>query len=302
MVLLTVMLSSFGVGMATQSMTDMTKAKTAASNLFSIIDRVPEIDATSTEGLIPQEAVGKLEFKNVNFAYPSRPNRLVCDNYNLTIESGQTVALVGTSGGGKSTIIALLERFYNPSSGTVKLDGHNLDALNLQWLRSRFSLVGQEPALFSGTIGENIKFGKPNATEDEIKMAAKQANAFDFISQFPDGFDTKVGDRGIQVSGGQKQRIAIARSIISEPDVLLLDEATSALDNESERIVQESLDALMSNRTTIVIAHRLSTIRHADAIAVVQNGRIVEMGKHDELIGIDNGVYRLLVGRQMEKE
>ncbi|RLN70471.1 hypothetical protein BBJ28_00018547, partial [Nothophytophthora sp. Chile5] len=191
--------------------------------------------------------------------------------------------------------------FYDPSSGTVTLDGHDIRSLSLPWLRERISLVSQEPVLFAGTIAENIALGKPGATREQVVEAAKSANAYDFISNFPLGFDTDVGDRGAQVSGGQKQRIAIARAILRDPDVLLLDEATSALDNESERVVQASLDTLLAlkQRTTIVVAHRLSTVRKADVIAVTQDGAIVEQGSHEELMRVPGGIYRGMVEQQV---
>jgi len=300
-VLMSVMLSSFGVGMASQVITDAPKAKAAASNVFSVVDRTPLIDANSTIGETLVNVRGDLSFKQVDFVYPTRPEAKIYEKYTLSIESGQTVALVGASGGGKSTAIALLERFYDPLSGVIELDGKPLTDFNLNWLREQFSLVSQEPVLFSGTIEENIKYGKSNATTEEVVEAAKMANAYTFISQFPNGFETQVGDRGIQVSGGQKQRIALARAIIRDPPVLLLDEATSALDSESERIVQESLDRLIlkgkKKRTTIVIAHRLSTIRHADKIAVVKDGEIIEEGTHNELMDL-KGEYAMLVEGQ----
>ena len=215
----------------------------------------------------------------------------VCNGYNLEIQAGTTVALVGASGSGKSTAIQLVERFYDPDSGSVKLDGVDLRQLNVKWLRQQIGLVGQEPVLFSGTIAENIAYGKPGSTREEVVEAAKMANAFSFIQEFPAQFDTDVGEKGGQLSGGQKQRIAIARAMIKNPAVLLLDEATSALDTESERIVQAALDDLMTKfkRTTIVIAHRLTTIRNADKIAVVDKGRIVEEGSHDELMAKGEG-------------
>ncbi|GLE08529.1 hypothetical protein PINS_up019776 [Pythium insidiosum] len=301
MVIIVIMLSMFAVGMAAQNMTDQTKAKKAASRVFAIIDRVPEIDSTSTNGEKLTHVNGEILFKNVAFAYPSRPDAQIYKDYSLSIKSGQTVALVGASGSGKSTAISLLERFYDPASGVVTLDGTDLRKLSLPWLRERISLVSQEPVLFAGTIAENIAMGKPGATREEVMEAAKKANAFDFISNFPSGFDTDVGDRGAQVSGGQKQRIAIARAILRDPEVLLLDEATSALDNESERVVQESLDRLLAlkKRTTIIVAHRLSTIRNADLIAVTKDGAIVEQGTHDQLMALPNGVYKALVARQM---
>ncbi|TMW60937.1 hypothetical protein Poli38472_000979 [Pythium oligandrum] len=301
MVIIVIMLSMFAVGMAVQSVADPTKAKAAVARVFEVIDRTPEIDSNSITGQELTRIHGNIEFKNVAFTYPSRPVAQIYTNYNLKIKSGQTVALVGASGSGKSTAISLLERFYDPAAGTVTLDGADLRKLRLPWLREHISLVSQEPVLFAGTIAENIAMGKPGATRDDVIEAAKKANAYDFISNFPNGFDTDVGDRGAQVSGGQKQRIAIARAILRDPEVLLLDEATSALDNESERVVQESLDRLLSlkKRTTIIVAHRLSTIRNADLIAVTKDGAIVEQGTHDELMRIEDGVYKGLVARQM---
>ncbi|KAF1317728.1 Multidrug resistance protein abc superfamily, partial [Globisporangium splendens] len=301
MVIMVIMLSTFAVGMAAQNATDGAKAKKAANRVFKIIDRVPEIDSTSSTGIVLPHVNGDIEFKNLTFTYPSRPDAQIYKNYSLKIARGQTVALVGASGSGKSTAISLLERFYDPTSGTVTLDGTDLRDLSLPWVRERISLVSQEPVLFAGTIAENIAMGKPGATREEVMDAAKKANAFDFINNFPNGFDTDVGDRGAQVSGGQKQRIAIARAILRDPEVLLLDEATSALDNESERVVQESLDRLLASkqRTTIIVAHRLSTIRNADVIAVTQDGAIVEQGTHDELMRVPGGIYKSLVSRQM---
>eukprot|EP00644_Phytophthora_capsici_P007534 jgi/Phyca11/546553/estExt2_Genewise1Plus.C_PHYCAscaffold_210418 len=302
-VLLVFMMGSFSISLASQGSVDGEKAKQAAANVFKIIDRVPAIDATSSAGTVLPSVEGDIHFKNLTFAYPSRPDASIYRDYNLSVRRGQTVALVGASGSGKSTAIALLERFYDPSSGVVTLDGHDVRSLSLPWLRDRISLVSQEPVLFSGTIADNIALGKPGASRAEVEAAARSANAFDFISNFPHGFDTEVGDRGAQVSGGQKQRIAIARAILRDPDVLLLDEATSALDNESEHIVQASLDALMAQkqRTTIIVAHRLSTIRKADVIAVTRDGAIVELGSHDELMQLNGGVYRDMVELQAIK-
>lgn len=214
-------------------------------------------------------------------------------------DSSQAVALVGESGSGKSTIISLVERFYDPESGQIFLDGVELRKLKISWLRQQMGLVSQEPVLFNETIRANIAYGKRgHASEEEIIAATKASNAHNFISSLPNGYDTSVGERGVQLSGGQKQRIAIARAILKDPRILLLDEATSALDTESERIVQDALDQVMVNRTSIIVAHRLSTIKGADIIAVVKNGVVAEKGKHDELMNMENGVYASLVALQ----
>lgn len=211
----------------------------------------------------------------------------------------QTVALVGESGSGKSTVISLIERFYDPDSGHIYLDGIELRKLNISWLRQQIGLVGQEPVLFNETIRTNIMYGKQgNVTEEELIAATKISNAHNFISSLPNGYDTFVGERGAQLSGGQKQRIAIARAVLKDPRILLLDEATSALDAASERLVQDALDKVMENRTTVIVAHRLTTIRGADVIAVVKNGVIAEKGRHEELMDIADGVYASLVTLQ----
>jgi len=212
----------------------------------------------------------------------------------------QTVALVGESGSGKSTVISLLERFYDPDSGKILLDQVEIQSLKLSWLREQMGLVSQEPVLFNETIGSNIAYGKiGGATEEEIITAAKAANVHNFISSLPQGYETSVGERGVQLSGGQKQRIAIARAILKDPKILLLDEATSALDAESERVVQDALDQVMVNRTTVVVAHRLTTIKDADMIAVVKNGVIAESGRHETLMEISGGAYASLVAFNM---
>ncbi|POM60401.1 Multidrug resistance protein ABC Superfamily [Phytophthora palmivora] len=299
-VLMVFSLSSFSIGSAAQGATDPKKAQQSAENIFKIIDRAPLIGALSMDGHTISPVKGSLEFHEVRFAYPSRPDAPIYQGYNLKIAPGQTVALVGGSGCGKSTAIALLERFYDPHAGMVTLDGVDLRQLQLPWLRDRISLVSQEPVLFAGTVAENIAIGKPTASREEIIQAAKDSSALDFIRNLPDGFETNVGDRGGQLSGGQKQRIALARAILRDPDILLLDEATSALDNESERVVQASLNRLLQlkQRTTIVVAHRLSTIRNADLIAVTDNGTIIELGTHDELMQLPNGRYKQLLSRQ----
>ncbi|KUF91774.1 hypothetical protein AM588_10010239 [Phytophthora nicotianae] len=285
------------VSSASTFLGDAPKAFKAGSTIFAIRDRIAPIDSFSPDGLRLAKVEGRLEFRDISFRYPTRPEINVLKHYNLTIEAGQTVAFCGPSGGGKSTIISLIERFYDPVAGEVLLDGHNIKDLNLGWLRSQIGLVGQEPTLFIGTIAENISYGlAEQPSQQQIEEAAKMANAHDFITQFPDGYDTQVGMKGEQLSGGQKQRIAIARAILKNPDILLLDEATSALDSESEKVVQEALDKVMAlkRRTTIVIAHRLSTIRRADKICVVSGGKIAEQGTHQELLQL-NGIYANLV-------
>ncbi|KAJ7548484.1 hypothetical protein O6H91_07G014000 [Diphasiastrum complanatum] len=269
----------------------------AARRIFETIDHVPDIDCENNRGIVLQKVEGKLEMRNVNFVYPARPDTIIFKSFSLTIPAGRTVALVGESGSGKSTIFALIERFYDPLSGGIFLDDVNIKDMQLKWLRSQISLVAQETALFSTTIKENIMIGKENATMEEIIQAAKAANVHDFVKRMPDGYNTQVGDRGVQVSGGQRQRIAIARAILKNANVLLLDEATSALDAESEKIVQEALVNASVGQTTVVVAHRLSSIRSADSIVVVQNGQVVEVGEHDELLHKhENGVYAKMVG------
>lgn len=242
-----------------------------------------------------------IEFRNVTFAYPTRPTKTILDKFKLKVYKGETIGLCGTSGGGKSTVMGLIERFYDPEKGSVEFFGQNIKDLNVRWYRDQLGYVGQEPTLFEATIAENIAYGAPDATREQIIEAAKQANAYDFIMKFPEEFDTPLsGGSGTELSGGQKQRVAIARALVKQPEVLLLDEATSALDNESERIVQEALDKLMESkdRTCIVIAHRLSTIRNADRIAVIGDGRVKEIGSHDELMKKPNGKYKRLVESQ----
>ncbi|KAL3517346.1 hypothetical protein ACH5RR_019935 [Cinchona calisaya] len=279
---------------------DSSKAKSAAASIFAILDRKSEIDPSDESGMTVESVKGEIELRHVSFKYPSRPDVQILRDLSLMIHSGKTVALVGESGSGKSTVISLLQRFYNPDSGRITLDGIEIQKFQVKWLRRQMGLVSQEPVLFNDTIRANIAYGKEgNATEAEIIEAAELANAHKFISGLQQGYDTVVGERGVQLSGGQKQRVAIARAIVKGPKVLLLDEATSALDAESERIVQDALDRVMVNRTTVVVAHRLSTIKGADVIAVVKNGVIVEKGKHDTLVNIKDGFYASLVALHM---
>nr|XP_043634304.1 ABC transporter B family member 15-like [Erigeron canadensis] len=291
---------SLGAGLS--NVKYFSEAMAASERIRGLIKRVPKIDSEDMEGEILQEVFGEVEFKSIKFAYPSRLESVIFEDFNLKLPAGKTMALVGGSGSGKSTVISLLQRFYDPQEGEICLDGVRIDKLQLKWIRSQMGLVSQEPALFATTIKGNILFGKEDATMEEVIEAAKVSNAHNFISQLPQAYETQVGERGIQMSGGQKQRIAIARAIIKSPRILLLDEATSALDSESERVVQEALDSVAVGRTTIIIAHRLSTVRNADMISVVQNGRLVESGSHDELIQLENSFYKSLVHLQEKKQ
>jgi len=254
------------------------------------------IDSTSKEGKKPETILGDIRVEDVHFSYPTRPGDSILKGLSVDIQAGQTVAFVGPSGSGKSTVVGLLERFYDPEKGRVTIDGVDVKDMNVSHLRSMIGYVGQEPTLFDTTIRQNILYGNPSATDEQIEEAARMANAHDFISSFADGYNTKVGDKGSQLSGGQKQRIAIARVLVGKPRILLLDEATSALDAESELVVQEALDNILQTQkiTTAVIAHRLSTIRNADTINVIHGGVVVESGSHDELMDRQDYYYRLV--------
>ena len=247
-----------------------------------------------TESNVRKRLNGDISISNLEFHYDSRPDVKVLKNISLNINSGEKIALVGPSGSGKSTLASLLFRFYDRKSGTLNIDGKDINSYELSEYRNNLAIVPQDVILFGGTIKENIAYGNLNATQEEIENAAKKANSHNFISSFPDGYETLVGDRGIQLSGGQRQRIAIARAILKDPSILILDEATSSLDSESERLVQEALENVMENRTSIVIAHRLSTIKNCDKILVLENGELIESGSHDDLIAKDEGVYRNL--------
>ncbi|MFQ6660609.1 hypothetical protein Gotur_029058 [Gossypium turneri] len=291
------------LGASLSNLKYFSEACAAGERIMEVMKRVPNIDSDNLEGEILEKVTGAVEFRHVDFAYPSRPDTMVFKDLCLNIPAGKTVALVGGSGSGKSTVIALLQRFYDPLGGEILLDGISIDKLQVKWLRSQMGLVSQEPALFATTIKENILFGKEDASMDEVIDAAKASNAHNFISQLPQGYETQVGERGVQMSGGQKQRIAIARALIKAPRILLLDEATSALDSESEQVVQQAIDQVAIGRSSIIIAHRLSTIRNADLIAVVQKGQVIEIGSHDQLMENDIGHYASLVHlQQIEKE
>jgi len=268
----------------------------ASVRVFELLDRVPRVNYDG--GIIPPHGIeGRVTFDNVYFHYPSRPDAEVLDGVSCDVVPGKTMAIVGPSGSGKSTSIALVSRFYDVEKGRILIDGVDIRTYDPQWLRMQIGLVSQEPVLFAMSIEENIMYGSEGATMANVQRAAKMANAHDFIMRIPDAYKAQVGERGVMLSGGQRQRIAIARAVLKDPKILLLDEATSALDSENEKLVQEALDRLMVGRTSIVIAHRLSTIVDSDQIIVVQNGRIVERGTHDELIRM-NGVYKRLGRRQ----
>uniref|UniRef100_A0A8D3E5A2 ATP-binding cassette, sub-family B (MDR/TAP), member 4 n=1 Tax=Scophthalmus maximus TaxID=52904 RepID=A0A8D3E5A2_SCOMX len=293
-----VLIGAFTMGQSSANIQTFSSARGAAHKVYSIIDHNPSIDSFSEGGFKPDSIRGNVEFRNIHFSYPSRPEAKILNNMSLSVKSGQTIALVGSSGCGKSTTIQLLQRFYDPLEGSVCVDGHDIRSLNVRYLREMIGVVSQEPILFATTIAENIRYGRLDVTQQQIEQAAKEANAYDFIMNLPNQkFETQVGDRGTQMSGGQKQRIAIARALARNPKILLLDEATSALDAESETIVQAALDKVRLGRTTIVVAHRLSTIRNVDVIAGFQKGEIAEVGTHSQLME-KHGIYHTLVTTQ----
>ncbi|MEZ4951347.1 MAG: ATP-binding cassette domain-containing protein [Saprospiraceae bacterium] len=269
-------------------------------------ERVREILADESEVNVQDDKIdavpltGDIQYSNVEFSYPTREDIKVLKNFSMSVKAGQKVALVGPSGAGKSTIVQLLLKFYSIQEGSISVDGHDIRNLNTTAFRKNIAIVPQEVLLFGGTIRENIAYGKPGATKEEIIEAAKQSNCWDFIQSFPEGLETVVGERGVKLSGGQRQRVAIARAILKNPSILLLDEATSSLDAESEKVVQEALNTLMEGRTSIIIAHRLATIREVDQIFVIENGQVVEQGTHEELSAKEDGLYTSLAKLQFE--
>jgi ABC-type multidrug transport system fused ATPase/permease subunit len=297
------MLSLFvagSLGGLPEQIASLQRALGATDRVFELIDGNIESIELLKQSMPPAPSKGEIEFQHISFNYPSRPDFNVLKDLSFKVEAGQTVALVGSSGSGKTTIASLILRFYDPSSGTLTIDGVDTRSYSLTELRKKIALVPQDVILFAGSIRDNIAYGKPNATEAEIEEAARKANAYQFIESFPDKFNTLVGERGIQLSGGQRQRIAIARAVLKNPSILILDEATSSLDSESERLVQEALDKLMVGRTSVVIAHRLATIRNADKIVVLQSGTVQESGTHQELIQNEAGLYHKLSKLQFE--
>lgn len=275
--------------------TDVQRAAGASERVFELLNRAPAIAVSGGQTLLP--LLGRVEFQNVSFAYPTRPDVAVLKHFELSLEPGEVVALVGPSGAGKSTIASMLYRLYDPIEGQLRLDSVPYAKLDPDWLRRQIGVVAQEPLLFSTSIADNIRYGRPEASDAEVKAAAETANAHSFISSFPEGYQTLVGERGIQLSGGQKQRVAIARAVLKDPRILILDEATSALDAESEHLVREALDRLMKGRTTLVIAHRLSTVKDANRVVVLEAGAVVQTGTHATLLA-EEGLYRRLVQRQ----
>lgn len=295
------MMVSVSLGTLSEVYGEVQRAAGAAERLMELLSVEPEI--TSPElpaSLHVSDTAPVVEFKNMSFAYPSRPDQYALDNINLVIERGETIALVGPSGAGKTTLFELLERFYDPNLGEVRLFDSPLRSLHIQTARQHIGLVPQQPVLFSADVWHNIRYGRPEASDEDVILAAKQAHAHEFIGALPDGYNSYLGEQGVRLSGGQKQRIAIARAILKDPAVLLLDEATSALDAESEQHVQAALNDLMQHRTTLIIAHRLATVIHADRIVVLDNGKIVEEGKHSELL-VSSPLYKRLCDLQFNQ-
>ncbi|WP_163990592.1 ABC transporter ATP-binding protein [Pyxidicoccus caerfyrddinensis] len=288
------MLVAFSFSAMAELWADFMRASGAADRVFELLDRKPAI---ASGGAHVPDVRGHVEFRDVRFAYPTRPDITVLQGLNLELRPGEVVAVVGPSGAGKSTLASLLSRFYDPQGGAVLLDGHPLTSLDPEWLRRNIGMVAQEPQLFSCSIADNIRYGRPDATDAQVEEAARAANAHAYIQRFPEAYRTQVGERGVQLSGGQKQRVAIARAVLKDPRLLILDEATSALDAESEHLVKDALERLMKGRTTLIIAHRLSTVANADRVLVLEGGQVIQSGTHSALMG-QEGLYRRLVERQ----
>ncbi len=297
--LLYLMIVAIGVGSLGSLWGDIMAGIGASQRVFEILEK-PILDAENGQEI--RHFQGHIEFKNINFSYPTRSDLQVLNDLSFEIKPGQVVALVGSSGGGKTTVSSLIPRFYDPNQGEILIDQINLKNLKLSWIRDQIGIVSQEPILISSTIEENIRYARPTATFSEVQSAAEAANALEFINLFPEGFKTQVGERGIQLSGGQKQRVAIARALLKNPKILILDEATSNLDTASEHLVQEALQRLMKGRTTLVIAHRLATVKDADQIFVIDHGQMAQKGSHDQLASDHDGLYYQLLQRQFITE
>lgn len=290
------MLVAVSFAFTISAVSEFVQALGAAERIFEIIDQKPFIQ-NNIKATSPALQVHEISFENISFAYPSRPDQLVIKDVSLKIKQGQKIALVGSSGSGKSTLVNLLLRFYEPNSGSIKINNQAINSLNLKSLRQGIGLVPQDPQIFAMSIADNLRLGKEDAAIEELQSACSQANILDFINSLPQAFNTYVGDRGVQLSGGQRQRIAIARAILKNPSFLILDEATSALDSENEYEIRQALEKLMHDRGSLIIAHRLSTIQNADLVIVLEDGKIIAQGKHAELAS-ENGTYRQMLSRQ----
>jgi ATP-binding cassette subfamily B protein len=278
---------------------ELSQAAGAAERLMELMAEEPQVAAPAAPIAPASPTLGAIRFEKVDFSYPARPDRSAVHDLTFAVDPGETVAIVGPTGAGKTTIFALLQRYYDPLSGTIALDGIDIRKLDPKALRGRIAIVPQDTTIFAASVRDNIGFGRPNATQDEIEAAARAAYAQEFVKRLPQGYDTQVGERGVTLSGGQRQRIAIARAILRDAPILLLDEATSALDAESERFVQDALEDLKRGRTTLVIAHRLATVQNADRILVMEQGRIVQQGSHAELVK-QGGLYGRLAHLQFD--
>jgi ATP-binding cassette subfamily B protein len=285
------------VGTISEVVGDLQRAAGATERLFELLAVEPAVRAPAAPVALPSPAVGTVSFERVDFRYPSRPDTPALAEFSLDVRAGECVALVGPSGAGKTTVFQLLLRFYDPQAGTIRIDGVDLRAADPQDVRRRLALVPQDPVIFAASVLDNVRYGRPEAGEDEVRAACAAAYAAEFVERLPDGYRSDLGERGVRLSGGQRQRLAIARAILADRPILLLDEATSALDAESERMVQLALERLMAGRTVLIIAHRLATVRHADRIAVLDAGRLVAVGTHDELVR-GNALYARLAALQ----